>query len=412
MRLTAYACSLGVVLALLLISLAQAATESTVYAFGFPGSGDGMYPYCTPIFDANGNLFGVTQAGGSHGGGIVFELSPGQGGQWTETVLHEFAGQSDGESPLAGLVFDSAGNLYGTAGYGGANGTGLVFELSPQGGSWRYKVLYNFGVYPNSGDGFAPNSALIFDKLGNLYGTTYNGGTGCFQGCGTVFELSPIQGGGWKEQVIHTFQTDGIDGLLPTGVAIDGKGALYGTTQNGGTAGSGVLYQLKYSPTNNQWSETIVHQFVGGNKDGSFPESVLLVVGGRLYGTTEGGGAKGYGTVFKTTFSKINGWRTKVLYSFGPAYSGDGIAPQAGVTMDANGNLYGTTSYGGAFNYYGTVFKLSKPAYKWVETVLYSFTGGTDGFYPGGGVTIRNGLLYGTTSQGGNSPGVVYQIQP
>src|SRR6202790_111777 len=182
MRLTAYACSLGAVLALLLVSVAQAATESTLYAFGFPGSGDGMYPYCTLILDANGNLFGVTQAGGSHDAGTVFELSPGQGGQWTETVLHEFAGQSDGENPLAGLVFDSAGNLYGTAGYGGANGTGLVFELSPQGSSWTYKVLYNFGVYPGSGDGFGPNSALIFDKLGNLYGTTYNGGTGCFQG--------------------------------------------------------------------------------------------------------------------------------------------------------------------------------------------------------------------------------------
>ena len=103
MRLTAYACSLGAVLALLLVSVAQAATESTLYAFGFPGSGDGMYPYCTLILDANGNLFGVTQAGGSHDAGTVFELSPGQGGQWTETVLHEFAGQSDGENPLLPL---------------------------------------------------------------------------------------------------------------------------------------------------------------------------------------------------------------------------------------------------------------------------------------------------------------------
>lgn len=370
-----------------------------------------MYPYCSLVADGQGNLYGTTSQGGTYSAGIVFEVSPGQNGQWTETVLHEFTG-TDGANPSGGVVFDSAGNLYGTAGYGGANGTGVVFELSPQGPDWTYTVLYNFGAYPSSGDGFGASAKLGFDKLGNLYGTTYEGGkAGCFQGCGTVFELSPVQGGGWKEQVLHAFAEDGTDGVLPSGVAVTSNGVVYGTTQNGGTAGSGVLYQLEYSPAQNLWIETIVHQFVGGSTDGAFPESELLIHAGRLYGTSEGGGTNSDGTVFETAFFQNTGWRTKVLYSFGPPYSGDGLGPQTGLTMDKQGNLYGTTSYGGAYNYYGTVFKLSLQNHTWIETTLHSFSG-NDGFYPGGSVIIKGGRLYGTTSNGGNSSGLVFQIGP
>ncbi len=404
---------LGTLLTIILVSLAQGTTESTVYTFGAAGSGDGMYPYCTLVADANGNLFGVTQSGGTHGAGIIFELSPIQGGPWIETVLHEFAGGSDGENPMAGLIWDSAGNLYGTAAYGGTNGTGLVFELSPQGEGWTYQILYNFGAYPASGDGFGPNTALIFDQSGNLYGTTSEGGVpGCFEGCGTVFELSPVEGAGWKETLVHEFPADGTDGELPNGVVMV-SGALYGTTQNGGTAGSGILYQLKYSRTKKQWIETIIHQFVGGNDDGAFPESAVLYHAGELYGTTEGGGVGSYGTVFRTALSAKAGWPTTVLYSFGPDYSGDGIGPKAGVTMDAKGNIYGTTLYGGAYNYYGTVFRIKKSKEVWVETVLHSFNG-EDGFYPGGGVTIFKGFLFGTTSDSSNGDygGLVYQIKP
>jgi len=416
MKLIGHTLALGVLVTIMLVSLAQGATETTIYAFGAAGSHDGMYPYCTLVADANGNLFGVTQDGGTYDAGMVFELTPGEGGQWTETVLHEFAGQSDGENPLAGLVFDSAGNLYGTAGFGGTNGSGLVFELSPQGGGgWTYQILYNFGGYPESGDGLAPNSALIFDKSGNLYGTTYNGGVkGCFQGCGTVFELSPTQGGGWKETLIHAFPASATDGELPGGLVIGSGGALYGTTQNGGTAGSGILYELQYSRKERQWVETIIHQFVGGNDDGAFPESALLYHAGKLYGTSEGGGVNSSGTVFQTALSAKAGWPTTVLHSFGPEYSGDGSAPKTPVTMDTKGNLYGTTFYGGAYDYYGTVFGMKRSGKDWDETVLYSFTGEADGFYPGGGVTILNGLLYGANSAGGdgNGGGVVYQIDP
>jgi len=415
MKLIEHAYLVGAVLVLFLVSLAQGTTESTVYSFGAPGSGDGMYPFCNLLFDAKGNLYGTTVQGGTYGAGIVFELSRGENAKWIETVLYEFTGHNDGGEPFAGLVFDSEGNLYGTGSSGGVNGTGVVFELSPQGGSWTYNVLYSFGPYPDSGDGVGPNSTLVFDKQHNLYGTTSEGGNaGCFQGCGIVFELSPITGGGWKEQVIHAFETNGTDGELPTGGVIVGSdGDLYGTTQNGGTAGSGVLYQLKYSLSKKEWIESLVHQFIGGS-DGSFPINVVLIEDrGSLYGTTEGGGANSQGTVFQTQFSKKTGWQTTILYSFGPQYSGNGMLPEAGVTMDRKGNLYGTTFYGGAYYYYGTVFKLSKSKNdKWAGTVLYSFTGGADGFYPEARITIENGWLYGTTTNGGDGSGVVFQNRP
>jgi uncharacterized repeat protein (TIGR03803 family) len=225
--------------------------------------------------------------------------------------------------------------------------------------------------------------------------------------------LSPTGNGGWKEQVIHKFSPNGKDGALPSGgLTFDTNGNLYGTTPNGGTAGSGVLYRLKYSSTKKAWTESIIHQFVGGSNAGSFPTNVILITddAGNFYGTTDGGGKHGFGTVFETTYSNKIRWSTKVLYSFNQTYSGDGNSPHAGVTIDKEGNLYGTTNYGGEYNYYGTVFKLSKgDSDNWTETTLHSFTGGTDGFYPEAGVTIHNGWLYGTAMLGGNDSGVVFQ---
>jgi uncharacterized repeat protein (TIGR03803 family) len=409
MRLIEHASSIGAVVVLLLVSLAQGATENTLY--NFDGNGDGMYPYCSPVFDSKGNLYGTTLLGGTHNAGMVFELSPGESGQWVETVLYEFTGKSDGGYPMAGLVFDSEGNLYGTGENGGAYGTGVVFELSPQGGGWTYTVLYSFGGY--SDDGADPNSTLVFDKMGNLYGVTSLGGNGsCSGGCGTVFELSPTEGGGWNEQVIHSFEANGTDGELPTGgVTVVSNGDLYGTTQNGGTAGSGVLYQLEYSSKDKEWIESVLHQFVGGSNDGSFPINVILIEHAKkLYGTTQGGGANSQGTVFETSLSKKTIGETTILYSFGPEYSGDGTQPEAGLTMD-KGNLYGTTYYGGEYNYDGTVFKLFKSKNdNWKEAVLFSFDG-NNGFYPEAGLTINGGWLYGTTSNGDDF-GTVFQVKP
>lgn len=213
--------------------------------------------------------------------------------------------------------------------------------------------------------------------------------------------------------MLHAFQADGIDGQLPVGgVALASDGALYGTTQNGGTGGSGILFQLRYSSAQNAWVETILHQFVGGTNDGSFPMAGVLIYKGALYGTTAGGGANNFGTVYQVTYSKTAGVRIKFIYSFNPTYSGDGNSPQAGLVVDSKGNLYGTTWSGGAFNYYGTVFRLSKASNGiWVETVLHSFNG-NDGFYPEAVVTLRGGRLYGTTSNGANNAGLVYELGP
>ena len=150
MRIIGHRCPVSALLVLFLASLAQAATEKTIYTFAapVPGGGDGMQPLCSPVFDTKGNLFGTTLAGGKHEAGIIFELSPSKNAQWVETILYEFTGGTDGGYPYAGLVFDHAGNLYGTGGFGGKNGTGVVFELSPQGNGWSYKVLYSFGATP------------------------------------------------------------------------------------------------------------------------------------------------------------------------------------------------------------------------------------------------------------------------
>jgi uncharacterized repeat protein (TIGR03803 family) len=389
-----------------------ASTHTTIYSFAGP---DGAQPFSTPVFDAKGNVYGTTMVGGSYGAGVIFELSQGTNHQWTETILYEFTGGTDGANPSAGLVFDGKGNLYGTAGFGGAHGTGVVFELSPQAGSWSYEVLYSFGAYPASGDGFAPDSPIVFDKQGNIYGTTNEGGVpGCFQGCGTVFELSPDGKGGWTEQLLHEFTADGKDGELPTGgLVFDVDGALYGTTLNGGTAGDGAVYRLKYLTAKKSWAENIVHSFTGATNDGDVPNYVILITdaAGNLYGTTEGGGVNGHGAVFELMYSTKPVWPIRVLYSFQETYSGDGNDPQTGLVMDKQGNLYGTTFYGGADNYNGTIFRLSRlQGGGWKETVLYSFTGGEDGFFPQAGLAIHNGLLYGTAWLGGNSnSGVVFQ---
>ena len=394
------------------VLLAHASHEKTVYAFGAPGSGDGMYPWGNLVADSAGNLYGATQSGGAYDAGIIFELSPGTKGEWTETVLHHFDYPSgDGGYPMAGLVFDAAGNLYGTGSSGGLNGTGVIFELSPQSGDWNYKVIYSFGPYPGS-DGVAPNSALLIDKLGNIYGTTFEGGvdSGCFEGCGTVFELSPADKG-WSEQVIHAFSPNSSDGELPAGVVFGLGAALYGTTQNGGgSANAGVLYRLKYSKSTNTWNETILHTFTSAANDAGFPEAPLLYRRGILYGTSEGGGLNDHGTVFETTYSKTSDWSTTVLYSFGTSY-GDVFSPQASVVMD-HGSLYGTATYGGKYNYYGGVFKLSKSSDgNWSETVLHSFNG-TDGDVLSGALLLQDGWFYGNSRTGGDSSGLVYAVKP
>jgi uncharacterized repeat protein (TIGR03803 family) len=296
-------------------------------------------------------------------------------------------------------------------------------------------------TFPSSRrDGGLPASSLIFDGAGNLYGTTTTsfGGNCGPDGCGMAFELSPKSGGGWKETVLHVFKLNGKDGINPQGnLILDAFGNLYGTTGSGGDCnqqyGCGTVFEL--SPKSGGWKETVLHNFNG--MDGAYPEAGLIFdAGGNLYSTTNSGGTgkcnfggfSGCGTVFELTPKTGGGWTETVLYSF-KGKDGDGSRPTAGVVIDAAGNLYGTTEYGGGVsntfcdNGCGSVFKLTPKADgSWTETVLHGFNNnGEDGTFPLGGVILdAAGHLYGTTYIGGNggcgfSPpgcGTVYEIIP
>jgi len=356
-----------------------------------------------------------------------------------ETVLYSFCAQAncaDGAQPYAGVVFDQKGNLYGTAYSGGNNknrvchpaGCGVVFKLTLEG---KETVLYRFCAKKNCTDGANPESGLVFDEEGNLYGTAVAGGltnqTYCLGTCGVVFKLTP-EG---KETVLHRFcaQSKCVDGLEPAaGVVFDQKGNLYGTTAYGGAynnrlcdpyiAGCGVVFKL--TP---KGKETVLYSFCTQSNctDGASPYAELVLdQKGNLYGTTGYGGANctpgyGCGVVFKLT---PKGKET-VLYSFcAQTDCTDGNGPHAGVVFDQNGNLYGTTADGGitTCNDYvgcGVVFKLTP---KGKETVLYSFcpqNNCTDGAYPSAGLVLdQKGDLYGTTYDGGGYGGVVFKLTP
>lgn len=303
--------------------------ESVLHAFNRT---DGKFPMAGLLLDAAGNLYGTTFSGGPSFFGTVFKIDP----SGNETVLHGLSGSG---SPHAGLILDTAGNLYGTAEYGGYNGQGSVFKLDPSG---NYTDLLVFDVT----NGYVPRARLVLDPAGNVYGTTRAGGTGTCDsiGCGVVYMLDP----NGNETILHNF-TSGTDGADPNaGVVRDAAGNLYGTTRSGGSAGGcvsksgcGVLFKL--DPSGN---ETILLRFRG--KAGENPLGDLVRdSNGKLFGTASRGGALGYGVVFKLD---TNGNET-VLHSFD---SSDG-GPVGGVIRDDNGNLYGTAQYPSGN---GVVFKL------------------------------------------------------
>jgi uncharacterized repeat protein (TIGR03803 family) len=333
-------------------------TEKILYNFG-ANSNDGANPLGGLVFDSKGNLYGTTSNGGALAVGTVFELSPAAGGAWTETVIHNFDYiLNDGTIPHAGLIIDSKGNLYGTTTGGGANSSenttpgGTVFELSPgSGGTWTETLLHSF-QYLNQKEGYYPQAPLVFDSKGNLYGTTADGGSAQdSQGGGTAFELTPAQDGSWSETILANFGGGSTTvGYWPVGgLVIDSKGNLYGTTKTGGHnfAMDGAVFEL--SPVSGgAWTETIVHNFGAYETDGIDPyDGLVFDSAGNLYGTTEAGGANGYGTVFKLTPVAGGGWTEEVLHSFNLDGT-DGGNPYASVTLDSSGNLYGTTAHGGA----------------------------------------------------------------
>ncbi len=322
-------------------------TFAPLHAFG--GSGDGAQPVAPVVIGRNGSLYGTTQVGGSgpHGYGTVFSLTPSPTpaetllNAWEETVLYSFQGQGLGaiEPGWGALAADQAGNLYGTTRGGGMLGYGTVFELSPSQEGWTEKILYNFR---GNNDGVQPIASVVFDNAGNLYGTTCGGGA---YGLGTVYELTP-SGYGWVESVLYAF-TGGSDGTSPWGgVIVDQSGNLYGTTNSGGMGRGGTVFEL--SPSAGGWVLTTLHSFSYNGSSpwpGSYA-SLAIDQAGNLYGTTSLDGTNFAGNVFKLTPGN-GGWTYSSLHDF--TGGSDGWDPVGSVTLDASGAVYGTAAQGGTY---------------------------------------------------------------
>ncbi|HUK74099.1 MAG TPA: choice-of-anchor tandem repeat GloVer-containing protein [Candidatus Bathyarchaeia archaeon] len=316
--------------------------------YNFTGLSDGGLVNGGVTIGPDGTLFGTTEfANGGSDAGTLYNVKPGgklcMGGvcQWTDTTLHTFAGGSDGATPVVNVVFDSHGNLYGTTYYGGTYNDGTVFKGTLSGGTWNVSVIYTFGA---PGDGVYPWAPVIVDSAGNLYGTTEIGGP---NGYGTVFELSPSQGG-WTETILHSFS--GSDGcLVGAGVVFDGAGNLYGATGYCPT-----IFEM--TPQGGGWNFTTLYTFPGTGPYHGPSSSLAVDSAGNLYGTTENDGAYGYGNVFEMSPSS-GGWTYTDLYDF--TGGNDGSQPYGSVVVTGPGGfVYGTTLTGGA-NGDGVIFQIN-----------------------------------------------------
>jgi uncharacterized repeat protein (TIGR03803 family) len=378
-----------------------------LHAFGNGSDGAGVYG--SVILDSAGSVYGTTSGGGAYDGGTVFRLRAGAAGAWVEDILHSFGEGNDGAMPLDGPVLDSRGSLYGTTEGGGGSYTyGTVFRLSPGRGGWKEAVLHRFGQHDQDS---SPWGSVVMDQQGDVYGTAAS----------AAFELTPGPKG-WKETILHNFTGKSGDGAAPfAGPIRDAAGNLYGTTMHGGGgtecgAGCGTVWELSPPSWNTQgWTEHILHAFGVTKGDGGFPGLGQLTLDalGNLYGTTESGGPLLAGTVFKLTppASDTGGeWRETILHGFGEDQ--DGYLPEGGVILDNSGNLYGTTGTGGAGC--GVVFKLSPQGNgTWKYALLHTFHN-SDGCAPDANLAFGpDGKLYGTTSIGGTyGGGVVFQLTP
>jgi uncharacterized repeat protein (TIGR03803 family) len=374
-------------LALMANQPVQAQTFTVLYTF--TGGADGGTPMATPLL-YNGNVYGTTSGGGTHASGTVYSLTV-KG--LTEVALHSFDG-ADGYGPIAGLVQNASGAFFGVAYRGGAYDKGTMFEVTPAG---VFTLLHSFAGPPSQGTG--PAGTLVFDTKGDLFGTTYVGGNE--KGWGTVFEYSAAG-------VYSTGESFSPDGALPRAGLHFQSGKLYGTTYGGDTKQyGGTIYEV------GKEGGPALYTFTGG-ADGSQPLAALIGDSvGNLYGTTSAGGSgdfgEGDGVVFK--YSLATGQLT-VLHTFtGP----DGAIPAAALTWDLQGNLYGTTSLGGAYGY-GNVFELNPTTGNF--TSLHDFTGGADGGKSYSGVIVDNkGNIWGAASAGGSAAapggyGTLFVISP
>ncbi|HEX3665178.1 MAG TPA: choice-of-anchor tandem repeat GloVer-containing protein [Rhizomicrobium sp.] len=376
-------------------SLAQAKYR-VLFSFSVANDGGG-YPDAGVLRDSAGNLYGTTEIGGASDYGTVYRLAP----DGTFAILHAFAGE-DGAYPIAGIVADAAGNLYGTTSDGGggcsAGGCGTVFRVAPDG---TESVLHAFAGR-EAHDGDAPYAGLAMDRGGNLYGTTSNGGHAHrFQDYGAVFKVA-LDG---TETLLHSFAgpPDGTDGLVPEAPLFrDNRGNFYGTTVRGGLADAGTVFKIARGK-----QETLLYSF-GGANDGAAPSAgVIADDAGNLYGMTSAGGAYGGGVVFRLA---LDGTET-VLHAFAGGKK-DGANPTGGLIADGAGNLFGVTVFGGTLDGLcpagcGTIFKLASDG---SETILHKFSY-DEGAFPNGIVMDERGRFYGTTHQGGAAGyGTVFEL--
>lgn len=397
-------------LAILVSQPAQAQTFTVLHNSG--GAGD-------LAIDRAGNLYGTTPEGGPvteacpYGCGIVYMLAH-KGSGWIFTPIYSFAGDNDGENPIAGVRIGSDGSLYGTTSRGGSgygncqNGCGTVYSLRPPASAcktalcpWTETVLYRFQGSPDAG---TPLSSVTFDNAGNIYGTTAGGGS---HGRGTVYEMTPT-GQGWKETILYSFTSTPPDGSgVWSGVVLDKAGNLYGTSAGGGAYGYGMVYEL--TPSGSGWTENVLYSFQGGS-DGADPYAGLVFdTAGNLYGATTQWGDYLGGTVFE-----LNPQNGKFAVLYGLYGNNDACydihlyicwGPMGRLVMDSGGHLFGANYSDGIYGK-GSVFKLTLSGSGWTYTDLYDFTGGADGQWPIGGMVLdANGNLYGTA-------GTVWEITP
>ena len=378
----------------------------------FGSTQDGSAPLNGLAPDAQGNFYGTTSRGGGSGLGTIFELSLSPHGVWSETLLHSFT-HSEGDDPEAGVAVDSAGNLYGATTDGGPTDFGMVYELSPTDGGWSLEMLYDFGVLanlsldaggnvygaigageydygavgelshspqgwiyaalysfcsqpPNCGDGSLPSAPLVFDSTGNLYGTTLYGGdeqpycTNNPQGCGVAFELTPSRDGTWTYHLVHAFAAFANDAQLASGgLLVDRNGSLYGTAPYGGpNFNSGMVFKFTPSTTGTAWKESAVYTFPDCTQGCGPYNGVVSDKAGNLYGTTAGGtpACAGFscGIVYRLSPQRNGTWKYTKLHEFsGP----DGMFPNP-VIVGPDGNIYGTTQAGGQYNL-GVAFQIT-----------------------------------------------------
>ena len=419
------------------MTCSAAASEQVLYRF--LGNADGNGPSAGLTKDRAGNLYGTTSSGGAGqcfglGCGTVFQLVPQPNGTYTKTILHTFTGnRSDGGVPVGTLALDAVGNLYGVTEQGGSGscstvlgaGCGVVYRLSPGSNhTFTYTIIYMFGTGFASDDGSYPNAGVVLDSAGNLYGTTEFGGDFVCD-CGIVYQLQPTVQGQWTENILYSFigvsQGGGDVSFPASDVTLDRNGNIFGSTTGGGdfncNLGCGGVYQL--IPNGDGTYQEVVLNIFHGGRDGASPQGGVIVdPAGNIFGSTEFGGGgtgcnnggSGCGTIFVLR-NTPTGYQKQIVFRFNGL---NGYAPSADLAFGANHSLLGTVQSGGANNH-GLAFLLTPSPSGWHQVILHDFTGGQDGASPLSALLPDGkGGFFGTTNDGGGSPdaGTVFQLIP